>query len=167
MIRRQRFIIATTWAVNEFNSLCRSSIPISENDRILLVRVLSGVDVLVLEQLDDLVEASGNKGANDGTNPVDPVLGLELARNDAGSQAACRVETAARVVDTAQLRNEEGQTDTDGGDKGGSVLLGRQHEDGKDELKGQDGFDEAALGEIDAGSQGRADVERGREHTSS
>lgn len=128
------------------------------------MRVLAGVDVLVLEELDDLVEGGGDEGAYDGADPVDPVLGLELAGDDAGAQAAGRVEAAARVVDAAELGDEESQADADGRDERCPVLFGRQHEDGEDELEGQDRLDEAALRQVHAGGQGRAHVERRWEH---
>lgn len=41
-----------------------------------------------------------------------------------------------------QLSNEEGQTDTDGGDEGALVLFGREHEDGEDEFGGEEHFDD-------------------------
>lgn len=130
----------------------------------LLVRVLPGVRVLVPQGLDGPVQGKRDERPEPGPDPVDPVLGGEARGDDAGPEAAGRVQAAARVVDAAHLGDEEGEADADGGDEGGAVLLGREHEDGEDELEGQDRLDEDALREGHARRQGGADAQLGGEH---
>lgn len=61
-----------------------------------------------------------------------------------------------------ELRNEEGQADADRGDEGTAVLLARQHEDGDDELGGEEDLDEEALGDGGAAAERGGDAEGAR-----
>lgn len=110
-----------------------------------LVAVLARVGHFVLEHLDEEVKGNGEDGAHAGAHPVDPVLGVELARDDAGTDAAGWVQRASSVVDANQLGNEESQTDTDGSNKGGTMLLLCQHENGKDKLCSHERLDKETL----------------------
>lgn len=86
---------------------------------VLVIVVLAWVGNLVLENLDELVEGDGEDCACAGTNPVDPVLLVPDAGDDAGPKGACGVERAACIVYADELADEEGEADTDGGDEGG------------------------------------------------
>lgn len=65
---------------------------------------------------------------------------------------------------TSQVGNEQGQANADGGQKCCPVLLRRQHVDGKDELRGQDHFNEEAPYNRCAGGQCCAHEKREGEH---
>ena len=56
-----------------------------------IVEVLSGVRGLVLEGFDELVETTCEKGAQDRTDPVDPMIKGELMQDDTGTKRAGRV----------------------------------------------------------------------------
>lgn len=128
-----------------------------------VVGILTRIGDLVLEHLDEFVEQHRREGTAAGTDPVDPVFLVEGVGDDAGAQAAGRVQTAARVVDADEFGDKEGQADADGGDEGGLVLLLSQHEDSEDELGGQHELDEDALHERRVAGEGGAHVERGGE----
>lgn len=114
---------------------------------------------LILEHLNKPIEHPGDNGTEKRPHPIDPVLGIERGGDDTGPKAAGRVEGAAGELDADELGDEEGEADPDGGDKGGAVLLGREHVDGEDELGGEDGLDKDALCDIGPPAQRRPDVE--------
>lgn len=126
--------------------------------------ILTRVRHLVPQQLNSLVEPESNQGADGRANPVNPVLAGEIRGNDTRSQTPGRIQTSTRVVYTAHLSDEEGETDADRGDEGGAVLLGSKHENGEDQLEGQNGLDKHTLHERHAIAQGGADAEIGGEH---
>ena len=59
-----------------------------------IVEVLPGVCGLVLEDLDEAVEADSYEGAEGGSNPVDPVVAGEAAEDNGGAEGAGGVEGA-------------------------------------------------------------------------
>ena len=122
------------------------------------MRILAWVYRLVLQELEDLVEAHRNQSSDKRTDPVDPVLRLELGCNYAWPQAARRVEAAARVVHAAQFGNEKREPDAHRSNKGSPVLLRGQHEDREHELERENRFDEDTLNQADARGERSADV---------
>jgi hypothetical protein len=62
--------------------------------------ILTGVCSLVLEHLDELVEARRQERAEDWSNPVYPVVAVEMVRYDGGAEGAGGVDGAACVVDS-------------------------------------------------------------------
>lgn len=129
---------------------------------VLLVAVLAGVHHLVLEQLVELVESSCQQRTDERSNPINPMIGVELSYG-ARCETASGVKRPTSVVDGYKLGDEEREADTEGSDEGSSVLLGCEHEDGEDQLRGADGFDKDTLGFGGAYCEGRADVKDGRE----
>jgi hypothetical protein len=81
--------------------------------RIFIVIILSGVRNFVFEYLDELVEHDGENSTNGRSGPVDPVLFVEYASDDAWSETACRIERATGVVHADEFSNEEREADTD------------------------------------------------------
>ena len=71
----------------------------------------------------------------------------EVAGDNAGPKAPGWVQTAASVEDSDQFGDEECEADADGGEEGGFVLFGCEHEDGDDEHRGEEHFHEDALGD--------------------
>ena len=57
------------------------------------------VRALVFERLDKFVEEDGEKGAGDGTDPVDPLGGVEGVDRDGGAEGAGGVEGTAGPED--------------------------------------------------------------------
>jgi hypothetical protein len=76
------------------------------------VAVLAGVGGLVFEDLDELVEAGSNNGAENGSDPVDPVVAGEGVVDNCWAEGTCRVQTATCEVNASQFSNEECKTDT-------------------------------------------------------
>ena len=95
------------------------------------------------------------------------MMTFEPPGHDGGSERSSRVEGSAGIIDaygreggsanriddgsreervggmaTAQFGDEQGQTDADGSQVGTPMFLGRQHEDGEDQLGGQEHLDE-------------------------
>lgn len=117
------------------------------------------VSYLVLQRLDEPVEQPRNARPHKRANPVDPVLSVKRSRDHARAKRPRRVETAAGELDAHHLCDEQGQPDAHGRNKGGAVLLGREHVDGKHQFGRQQGLDEDALGEVGAAREGGAHVE--------
>jgi hypothetical protein len=63
------------------------------------------------------------------------------------------------------VRDEECESDANGGDKGSSMFLGGQHEDCEYELGGKEHLDEQPLGYRRAAAQGYGDGQGSREQT--
>ena len=55
---------------------------------LFVVEVLPGVRGFVFEGFDELVETAGEKRAQDGANPVDPVVKGEFMQDDTGTERA-------------------------------------------------------------------------------
>jgi hypothetical protein len=51
-------------------------------------------------------------------------VGVEVSENDGGSETPGRIERSAGVVDAEKFGDEQGESDTDGRDEGGLVLVG-------------------------------------------
>jgi hypothetical protein len=85
---------------------------------LLRIIILPRVRDLILQNLDELVKHDRQDRSNSRPSPVDPVLRVERARNDARPEAACGVERAACVVDADELGDEEREADADGGNEG-------------------------------------------------
>lgn len=66
---------------------------------LLIVHVLTWVDSLVFESLDELVEGDREQGTEEGSNPVNPVVAGEFSSDDRGAEGAGRVERAASEID--------------------------------------------------------------------
>ena len=80
-----------------------------------------------------MVVSSRDTRTQEWTDPVDPVVRLEVASRDAGAEGAGRVERGAGVVDARDFGDEEGEADADWGDEGALVFFDGQHEDCEDE----------------------------------
>jgi hypothetical protein len=150
---------------------------------VLVVIILTRVGDLVLEDLDELVEDDGEDGTDGGSGPVNPVLFVEDAGDDAGAETTSGVERAASVVDTNEFGDEEGETDTDGCDEGGCdalvscngyanecdhtfVFLLCQHEDREHQFCRQHRFDKHSLSQTRPRTERRSNIERRRkQHT--
>ena len=60
--------------------------------------VLPRVGHLVFQRLDEAVKGHGDHGPERRAHPVDPMFRVELARRDAGTEAAGGVETSVWEV---------------------------------------------------------------------
>jgi hypothetical protein len=146
---------------------------------ILVIVILTRVGNLVLEDLDELVEDDGEDGTDGWSGPVDPVLFVKDARDDAGAETTCGVERATGVVDADEFGDEESETDTDGCDESGCdeliycnleksrwehtfVLLLRQHENRKHQFRCQHCLDKHSLSQACARTECRSNIERRR-----
>lgn len=68
------------------------------------------------------------------------------------------MEESLPVQHTNHLAHEKGQANSNGSDEGALVLLSGKHEDGKDELGGEEHFDEQAADNGGAAAEGGADA---------
>ena len=91
------------------------------------------------------------------------MLGVERRGNDTRPKATRRVQRATGVEHADQFSDEKGQTDADGGDKRGAVLLFGEHENAKDKFGREDRFDKNALRKRGVGPERCAYIEVGRE----
>jgi len=57
--------------------------------------VLAGVRLLVVEEFDKVEVTRGDESAEEGADPVDPVVGVEVAADDGGAEGAGGVEGGA------------------------------------------------------------------------
>lgn len=69
------------------------------------------------------------------------MLSVPRAGNDAGPEGSGGIETAACVVYTDHLGDEEGHADSHRRHEGGFVLFVGEHVNGEDQLGGEEGFD--------------------------
>lgn len=76
----------------------------------------------VVEGLQEGVEAGGNEGADERSNPVDPVLARELVGDCGRTKGAGGVHATSCPERAEQLADEEGQANADGCHEGGFVL---------------------------------------------
>lgn len=125
-----------------------------------VVAVLSS---LSLQELDELVEDRGNGGAQEGTDPVDPVRRAKVEGDQVRSESPSRVQGATSVVDSGQpvtsksawtfitvrgccemhlLSHEEGESNDEGSQRVGLVLLDSHEVDCKHQLHGEEGLNE-------------------------
>ena len=74
--------------------------------------ILIGIGGFVLQDLDELVETCCYDGAEDGTEPVDPVVRDEYHINDSGPKGAGGIEAAAGEVDACEFGDEEREADS-------------------------------------------------------
>jgi hypothetical protein len=58
------------------------------------IKVLAWVGGLILEMLDEVVEADCEQNAKEWSHPVDPVVAWELVIDDTRSKGASRIERA-------------------------------------------------------------------------
>lgn len=72
-----------------------------------VVLVLSRICRFVLQDLDEFVEACSDDGAEDRTEPVDPVVGLEAGVDDCRAEGACWIKTAAGEIDASEFGDEK------------------------------------------------------------
>lgn len=66
--------------------------------------VLAWVRFLVIEELDEVVVSTGNESTQKGTNPVYPVIVLEIRTGYARAEGTCRVEGRSGLEVSGQYR---------------------------------------------------------------
>lgn len=66
-----------------------------------------------LENPDDLVKANGEQTAEEGSEPVDPVVAWEVVGSDCSAERACRVQRRSSERTADQLCDEKDQADAD------------------------------------------------------
>jgi hypothetical protein len=129
----------------------------------VVVKVLSRVHSLILDRLDYLVHAPRKQGAHQRSKPIDVVISGKQPCNYTRTKATCRVQASTCEEDAYKFCNEESETDADGGEEGGFVFFGCEHEDGEDEEGGEEHLEEDTLGGGDALAQRGGYVEGARE----
>jgi hypothetical protein len=60
--------------------------------RVCARRVLSGIDLLIVEELDEAVKSSSYNGTEEGTDPVDPMVGRKFSGGDSRAETTSRVK---------------------------------------------------------------------------
>lgn len=106
----------------------------------------------MLASLDD---RSGGRRKDGGRwtrrHTVNPVVMVPDAGDGARTKRSRGVQRASGVVHAHELSDEEREADTHGSHERSLVLFLCQHEDGEDELGGENGFDEDAADERSIG----------------
>lgn len=97
-------------------------------------------------------------------SPVQIVIAREIPGGDAGAKRPGRIQRPARVVDAAQLCDEESQPDPDRREGRRLMLLRGQHQDDEDQQCSPEGLDEDALRDRGPSGQGNNDGEGPGEH---
>ncbi|KAI6768822.1 hypothetical protein HG531_011011 [Fusarium graminearum] len=128
-----------------------------------IVTVGARIGHLVFQGLDEPVEAHGDQRTDSGSNPVDPVLGIEATGDDTRTKATCRVERTSSELDSDHLSDEKSQTNTDGSNESGSVLLLGKHKDSKDQFSSKKSLDEDTLDQRCTATKSGSNVECFRE----
>lgn len=83
-----------------------------------------------------MVQTDGEDGAEDGADPVDPVVVGEGLADNAGSERSSGVDSSTGGEDGDKMANEERHSNGEGGHEGGSVLLNGEKEDSQTQLSG-------------------------------
>lgn len=94
-----------------------------------------------------------------------PMIAVEVSVDDSWAKRPRRVQAASGEIHSHQLGDEQRQPNAHRSDESSLVLLRRQHEDRKDQLRGQKHFDKEALYDTGTAAQRRLCSERAREHT--
>ena len=127
-----------------------------------LLGFLAGL--LVVEEGPEVPDTCGDDGADHRADPVDPVVDREGTGGDGGTQASCRVQASAGVVDADQVADEEGDTDTDGSKVVQGGLFDNGHQDGDAQDTGAEGLNHQASTLGAAAAQGVGKQDRARGH---
>jgi hypothetical protein len=95
-------------------------------------------DQIAQTYLNKMVEPASNKCTHHRSKPVDPVIASERRRSHTRTKATRRVHRCTGVVDAGDMNYEERKANTDRRDERVFRLLGRKHEDCKDEVGSQE-----------------------------
>lgn len=101
-----------------------------------------------------MVETDGEQRAQNGADPVDPVVVGEGLADNAGAQRSSGVDSGAGGEDSDQMADEERHSNGEGGHEGGSVLLHGQEQNGQTQLGGAEHLDPESSGSRHAVTQG-------------
>lgn len=105
---------------------------------------------MVLHPLQHGVDRKGEQGAHKRPGPVDPLVARETGDN-AGAKGSSWVDAGSGEVCAANVRDEDGETDAQRGQEGGSVLLHGKKVHRDDKLRCEEHFDEETAGDAGAG----------------
>lgn len=134
-------------------------LPVSRRDgetcRCLLnsvVVILAGIGSVILQPLENGVDGKGEKRAQEGPNPVDPLVTREVG-DDGRAKRSRWVDASSGEVCAADVGDEDGEANAQGRQERGSVLFHGKEVDGDDELRCEEHFDKEAAGDAGAGSK--------------
>ena len=88
---------------------------------------------------------------------------IERLDDDARPKGTGRVNGTAGVVNAKQLSDEERQAYADWSNERRSMLFGSEHENGEDQLRGEEHLDEQPLDVRDSVSKRHANIDSSRE----
>jgi hypothetical protein len=93
-----------------------------------LVSVCTWICRFVFEHLDEAVKQNRNDCTKSRSDPVYPMVVIELADNNVRTEGTSWVERAACEHDASEFGNEKGKTDADWSQEGAFVFFGGKHE---------------------------------------
>lgn len=132
-------------------------VPDSNVDRLqasdFFVAILVEDDRVILQDLQELEVNDTKNSADQGSNPVDPVVVVEAASHNGRTEGSRRIETGSSPYNCEQVAGQECQTNADGSKVGSSVLLDGHHEDREDQNRGHEHLDQESLRNVDSGLQ--------------
>jgi hypothetical protein len=99
--------------------------------------ILTRVDVLVVEKLDEVVEPGCQYSAHRRSKPVDPMVSGKARRRHARSEGTSWVHGSSSVVHTRDFHDEEREANPNRRNEGVLGLLGGEHEDGEYQVGGE------------------------------
>jgi hypothetical protein len=85
-----------------------------------------------------VIKSSSKQSTQDRPHEVNPEIAGEICGCYARAKAASWIDRCARVVDAGDLDDEEREANADGGDEGVFGLFGGEHQDGEDQVGGEE-----------------------------
>ena len=130
---------------------------------LMVVKVLTGINRLVLYQFDNSVHAKSQQRSHKRAKPVYVMISRPVPRDYAGSKTSGGIQTSSGEEHADHFSNKECKANSDGCQVCCFVLLGSEHEDREDEKGGKEHFEKNTLCDRSSGSKGSSHVERTRE----
>jgi len=90
--------------------------------------ILARICRLVLERLYEAIEENSEERPEGRTNPVDPMIAVELSEDNVWTKTASWVEGSAGEPYASKMGDEECETNTERRDERGFVLFSCEHE---------------------------------------
>jgi hypothetical protein len=85
-----------------------------------------------------MIKSSSKQSTQHGSQEVNPEIAGEICSCDARPEAASWVHGSSGIVDAGDFDDEEREADADGGDEGVFGLFSGKHEDGEDQVGGEE-----------------------------
>ena len=133
-----------------------------EQGSLVVVKVLSWINSLVLHHLHNSVHSKSQKRAHERTKPVYVMISWPVSCDYARSETSGRIQASAGKEHANHFSYKERKANADWCQVCCFVLLGSEHEDREDEKCGKKHLEKNTLCDRSSGSQGGSYIERAR-----